>query len=120
MFKREKKVKFNNTYGREYVWKTYETRKRLPGGGGNLTCLWYGVVPFFRVPFHDSFRIYGYGFQQFVASSGFMGIVFYQNSVIGELFWHSRVYGYDFQKFYRFMGILLRNFSGFMGGTFTI
>ena len=23
----------------------------LPGGGGNLTCLWYGVVPFFRVPF---------------------------------------------------------------------
>ena len=21
------------------------------GGGGNLTCLWYGVVPFFRVPF---------------------------------------------------------------------
>ena len=20
-------------------------------GGGNLTCLWYGVVPFFRVPF---------------------------------------------------------------------
>ena len=22
-----------------------------PGGGGNLTCLRYGVVPFFRVPF---------------------------------------------------------------------
>ena len=60
-----------------------------------------------------------------------MGIVFYQNSFIGELFWHSRTYGYDFQKFSRFMGILLRNFSGFMGillrkfsgfmgGTFTI
>ena len=60
-----------------------------------------------------------------------MGIVFYQNSVIGKLFWHSRIYGYDFQKFSRFMGILLRNFSGFMGillrkfsgfmgGTFTI
>ena len=60
-----------------------------------------------------------------------MGIVFYQNSVIGELFSHSRIYGYDFQKFSRFMGILLRNFSGFMGillrkfsgfmgGTFTI
>ena len=30
----------------------------------------------------------------------------YQNSVIGELFWHSRIYGYDFQKFSRFMGIL--------------
>ena len=63
---------------------------------------------------------YGYGFQQFFASSGFMGIVFCQNSFIGELFWHSRIYGYDFQKFSRFMGILLRNFSGFMGDTFTI
>ena len=49
-----------------------------------------------------------------------MGIVFYQNSFIGELFWHSRIYGYDLQKFSRFMGILLRNFSGFMGGTFKI
>ena len=60
-----------------------------------------------------------------------MSIVFYQNSVIDELFWHSRIYGYDFQKFSRFMGIplrnfsgfmgiLLRKFSGFMGGTFTI
>ena len=65
-------------------------------------------------------RIYGYDFQQFFASSGFMGIVFCQNSFVGELFWHSRIYGYDFQKFPRFMGILLRNFSGFMGGTFTI
>ena len=73
----------------------------------------------------------GMVFNNFLASSGFMGIAFYQNSVIGELFWHSRIYGYDFQKFSRFMGILLRNFSGFtgillrkfsgfMGGTFTI
>ena len=77
-------------------------------------------MPFFKVPFHDSFRIYGYGFQQFFASSGFMGIVFCQNSFIGELFWHSRIYGYDFQKFSRFMGMLLINFSEFMGGTFTI
>ena len=30
--------------------------------------------------------------------SGFRGIVFYQNSVIGELFWHSRIYGYGFQQ----------------------
>ena len=52
------------------------------------------------------FRIYGYGFQQFVASSGFMGILVYQNSFIGELFWHSRIYGYDFRKFSGFMGIL--------------
>ena len=49
-----------------------------------------------------------------------MGIVFYQNSVIDERFWHSRIYGYDFQNFSKFMGILLRKFSGFMGGTFTI
>ena len=40
-----------------------------------------------------------------------MGIVFCQDSFIGELFWHSRIYGYDFQEFSRFMGILLRNFS---------
>ena len=88
-------------------------------------------MPFFRVPFHESFRIYGYDFQQLFASSRFMGIVFCLNSSIGELFWHSRIYGYDFQKFSRFMGVLLRNFSGFMGipfgnfsgfmgGTFTI
>ena len=68
------------------------------GGGGNLTCLWYGVVPFLGYLFHDSFRIYGYGFQQFVASSGFMAIVFYQNSVIGELF-----------GIPRFMGMIFRN-----------
>ena len=66
-----------------------------------------------------------------MASSGFLGILFSQNSVIGELFWHSRICGYDFQNFSGFMGILLRNFSGFMGillrrfsrfmgGTFTI
>ena len=60
-----------------------------------------------------------------------MGLVFFQNSFIGELFWHSRIYGFDFQKFSRFMGIILRSFSlfmgvllrhssGYMGGTFTI
>ena len=59
-----------------------------------------------------------------------MGIVFYQNSFIGELFWHSRIYGYDFQKFLAssgFMGIvsvrinLLVNcfgIPGFMGMIF--
>ena len=62
----------------------------------------------------------GMVFNNFFASSGFMGIVFYQNSVIGELFWHFRIYGYDFQKFSRFMGIFLRNFSGFKGGPSTI
>ena len=41
---------------------------KFPGGGGNLTCLWYGVVPFFRVPF-------------FMIVSGFMGMVF-------NNFWH--------------------------------
>ena len=48
-----------------------------------------------------------------------MGIVFVK-SFIGKLFWHFRIYGYDFQKFFGFMGIHLRNLSGFMGGTFTI
>ena len=33
-----------------------------------------------------------------------MGIVFCQNSFLGELFWHSRIYGYDFQKFLRIYG----------------
>ena len=47
---------------------------------------------------HDRFQMYGYGFQQFFAFSGFMGIVFCKNSFIGELFWHFRIYGYDFQK----------------------
>ena len=46
-----------------------------------------------------------------------MDIVFCQNSFIGEVFWHSRIYGYDFKTFSKFMGILLRNFYGFMGGT---
>ena len=49
-----------------------------------------------------------------------MGVVFCQDSFIGELFWHFRIYGYDFQKFSGLMGILLKNFSGFMGGTFRI
>ena len=62
----------------------------------------------------------GMVFNNFFASSGFMGIVFCQNSFIGELFWHSQIYGYDFQKFSGFISILLRNFSGFMGSTFTI
>ena len=59
-------------------------------------------------------------FKKFFAFSRYMGIVFYQNSFIGELLWHSRIYGYGFQKFSRFMGMLLRNFSGFMGGALMI
>ena len=46
-----------------------------------------------------------------------MGIVFYQNSFIGELSWQSRFYGYDFQKFSRFMGIL-EKFVRIYGHTF--
>ena len=62
-----------------------------PKGGGFLSSLWYGVVSFFRVPFYDGVRIYGYKFQQFFcfSSSGFTGILF-------------------------------RYFSGFIGGTLTI
>ena len=33
-----------------------------PGGGDNLGFLWYGILPFFRVPFYDRGRIYWYGF----------------------------------------------------------
>ena len=36
---------------------------RPPGGGGNLTYPWYGVVPFFKGTF-------------FMIDSGFMGMVF--------------------------------------------
>ena len=43
-------------------------------------------MPFLGYLFHDRVRIYGYGFQQFFAFSGFMGIFFCKNSFIGELF----------------------------------
>ena len=87
------------------------------GGGGNLTCPWYGVVPFLGYLFHDRVRIYGYGFQQIFTFSGFMGVVLSKNSFIGELLCNFWIYGYDFQKISGFMGILLRNFSRSMGGT---
>ena len=70
--------------------------------------------------FHDRVRIYGYGFQQFFAFSGFIGIVFCKNSFIDELFGISGFMGMSFRKFSRCLGILLRNFSRFMGSTFTI
>ena len=62
----------------------------------------------------------GMVFNNFLHFFRFIGIVFCKNSFIGELFWYFRIYGYDFQKIFASMGILLRNFSGFMGGTFTI
>ena len=46
--------------------------------------------------------------------SGFMGMVF------NNFFAFSGVMGMIFRKFSRFIGILLRNFSVFMDGTFTI
>ena len=78
-----------------------------PGGGGNLNLSMVRGCAIFQGTF-------------FMKVSGFKGIVFCQNSFIGELFWRSRIYGYDFQKLSRCMGILFRNFSGFMGGIFTI
>ena len=33
-----------------------------------------------------------------------MGIVFCNNSFIGELFLHARIYGYDFQKILQIYG----------------
>ena len=57
----------------------------------------------------------GMGFQQLFAFSGFMGMVFCKNLFISELFWHFQIYGYDVQNI-----LLLRNFSRFIGGIFTI
>ena len=47
-----------------------------------------------------------------------MGIVFYQNSFIGELFWHSRIYGYDFKKFLRIYGYTFEKFLRIYGWYF--
>ena len=53
----------------------------------------------------------GMVFNIFFAFSGVMGIVFYQNSFIDELFGIPGFMGMICRKFSRFMGILLRNFS---------
>ena len=90
------------------------------GGGGNLTCPWYGVVPFFRVLFYDRFRIHGHGLQQLFAFSGFMGIVFCKNSFICEMFWHFRIYRYAFQKIFRIHGYAFEKFPQIYGWYFTI
>ena len=66
-------------------------------------------MPYLGYIFHDRVRIYGYGFQQSFAFSGFMGIVFCKNSFIGELFGIPEL-----------MGMIFRKFSRFMDGTFTI
>ena len=68
--------------------------------------------------FHDRFLIYGYGFQQFFAFSGFMGIVFCKNSFISELFWHFRIYGYDSQKILQIYGYTFEKFLQIYGWYF--
>ena len=95
---------------------SYDSQTYLlsPGGGGNLTCPWYGVVPFLGSLFHDRVRIYGYGFQQFFAFSGFMGTVFCKNSFLVSFCGISGFLGMIFRNFVGFIGILLRNFSGFL------
>ena len=87
----------------------------IPGGGGELTCPWYGVVPFLGYLFQDRFRIYGYGFQQFLAFSGFMSIVLCKNSFIGELFLH---FGYDFQQILQNYGYTFEIFLRIYGWYF--
>ena len=47
-----------------------------------------------------------------------MGIVFYQNSVIGELFWHSRINGYDFSETLQIYGYSFEKFLRIYGYTF--
>ena len=58
---------------------------------------------------------YGYGFQQLFAFSGFMGIVFCNNSFTGEQFWHFRTYGYDFQKILQIYGYTIEKFLRIYG-----
>ena len=57
-------------------------------GPPGVTLLVYGtgLCHFLGYLFHDSFRIYEYGFQKFSCIFRIYGIVFYQNSFIGELF----------------------------------
>ena len=78
------------------------------------------VVPFLGYLFRDKFQIYGHGFQQSLELSGFMGMVFCKIHLLVNCFGIFRFMGMIFRKFSRFIGIFSRNFSGFMGGTFTI
>ena len=75
-------------------------------------------MPFLGYLFHDRFRIYGYGFQQSLAFSGFKGIVLCKNSFIGELFWHFRIYGYDFQQILLIYGYTFEKFLRIYGWYF--
>ena len=60
----------------------FDPDQDLGSRGGNFSCPWYGVVPFLGYLFHDRFRIYGYGFEQFFDFSGFVGLIFCKNSFI--------------------------------------
>ena len=62
--------------------------------------------------------MYGYGFQECFAFSGFMGIVFCKNSFIGEPFWHFQISGYDLQKFLRIYGYTFAKFLQIYGWCF--
>ena len=77
------------------------TASQCVPGEGNLTCPWYGAVPFLGYLFHDRFRIYGYGFQQFFTFSGFVGTVFVKVHLLVSCFVISGFNGYDFQKIFR-------------------
>ena len=76
---------------------------------GSWLCHFLGYL------FHERFRIYGYGFQQFLAFPGFMGIVICKNSFTGELFCHFRIYGYDFQKILQIYGYTFEKFLRIYG-----
>ena len=75
-------------------------------------------MPFLGYLFHDRFGIYGYGFQQFFAFSGFMGVVFCKNLFIGELLWYFWIYGYDFQKILQIYGCTFEKFLRIYGWYF--
>ena len=60
----------------------------------------------------------GIVFNNFLHLPDFMGIVFCQNSSIGELFWHSRIYGYDFSEILQIYGYTFEKFLRIYGYTF--
>ena len=73
----------------------------ISGGGGYLTAPWYGLVTILGYLFHDRVQIYVYGFQQFFAFSGFMGMVLFVKYSYWVVFWPFLMYGCDLQKIFR-------------------
>ena len=76
--------------------------------GCDLTCNGMGLCHSLGYLFHDKLRIFAHDFQEFLHLPD-LWVWFYVKIHLCRAFWH-----------FGFMGILFRNFSGFMGGSFTI